>query len=94
MSRITSISILALGIIGVLLILSKDTIIPTQIRTYSLVQTVYNNNTVVGALCIAASYYLYSSLQGTTTMDSTSELTSATPDIPLPSQDVATSDLL
>lgn len=94
MSSISSLLILALGIFGVLLVCSKDTVVPLSLRTNSIVKTLYDNSVVVGAICIAASYYLYTTLPIQYHIDSSSELTSATPEIPLPSQDVATSDLV
>jgi hypothetical protein len=95
MSNITSILILALGIYGVLLIMAKDTAIPSQLRVNSMIQTVYNNNTIAGGICIAMSYYFYTTLpKAPLQLDTTSEMTSATPDIPLPSYEQATSDAL
>jgi len=95
MSNLTSILILALGIYGVMLIMAKETAVPTQFRTISLVQTVYNNSTIAGAICVAMSYYFYTTLpKESLNFDNTSEMTSATPDIPLPTYEQATSEML
>ena len=97
MSNLTSLLILAIGIYGVLLIVAKDTILPQQLRTNSVVQTIYSNNMAVGCACLAAAYYFYTTLPKVSLLHqetSTSDMTSATPEIPVPSYEVATSDVL
>ena len=97
MLDITSILIIALGIYGILLVIAKDTAIPSQLRSNNVVQTIYNNNIIAGGICIAMSYYFYTTLPKAPLqeyIDTTSEMTSATPDIPLPSYEQATSDAL
>jgi hypothetical protein len=61
-----------------------------------MVQTVYNNNNISGAACVLAAYYFYTTLPKENTqhfLDSSSEMTSATPDIPIPTYE-QTSDAL
>lgn len=96
MSNITSLLILALGVYGVMLIFMKDTALPEQIRGNKVVQSVYNNSTIMGSICIGAAYYTYTHLPNQTKFNiaDTSEMTTATPDIPLPTYEQATSDAL
>ena len=100
LSNVASVLILVLGIYGVLLIIAKDTAIPEQVKSNFLFATLYDNNYIGGGVFIGLSYYLYTSLSQ---VDShpvvhaeavTTEMTSATPEIPLPTYAEATSEQL
>jgi hypothetical protein len=99
LSNVTSVLILVLGIYGALLIIAKDTAVPEQVKSNALFQTLYDNNYIVGGVFIGVSYYLYTSLsqEGTSAVHAeavTTEMTSATPEIPLPTYAEATSEQL
>ena len=50
--------ILIFGILGTILIMYKDTLIDKSSNN-SILQFIYNNNTIIGALCLIISYYFY-----------------------------------
>lgn len=85
-TNIQSILILLLGVIGVLLIISKDTAIPTQLRTNRFVKIMYDNNMITGIVFIGLSYYFYTTLpyedEISTVSESSIVETSETPELP------------
>jgi hypothetical protein len=95
MENITTLLIITVGIYGIMLFIAKDTAIPEQFRSNSTVQMIYNNSAIAGSICIALSYYFYTTLpkDNYAPMDS-SVMTTETPEIPLPSYDEATSNEL
>lgn len=91
--NITSILVITLGVYGAVLIIAKDTAIPQQFKSNSTVQTIYDNNIIVGVVCVLVAYYFYTTLsqeQLHEEMDS-SIMTTETPEIPLPSNEGTTS---
>lgn len=91
---VQSILIMVLGIYGLLLISVKDIVLPTQLKTPlgSFGSFVYDNNIIIGGILVVSAYYLYISTSTKMSDLDSSDMTSATPDVPLPSYLEATSE--
>lgn len=95
-SNLTSVLILVLGIYGGLLVIAKDTAVPDQLKSNPVFKSLYDNNLIAGVAIICIAYYFYSTLSHVESLSiehGTTEMTSATPEMPLPSYE-STSDLL